>query len=168
VHGDRGVMGTICAVMVLIMWGGLGGDGYAQAKAAPITVVAEELVVKQLTGEATFRGKVRVEQGEMVLQAAQVKILYGQGSTAGRGVQQLEARGGVVVTRGGGSDEEARGEVASYDPARRSLTMTGPEVVLQRGPSRLVGDRLVYNLDNQQATMTRQGGPVRATFVTAP
>lgn len=128
----------------------------AYAEQQPIHITANTLDVNHAKGQAIFQGNVKITQGDVVLTANRVEAQYTAAPTT------LVATGDVALTRG---TERATGDKAIYNPNTQTLTLTGNRVVLQRGPSQLVGDNLTYNLSNQMARVTRQGGPVEATFL---
>lgn len=125
----------------------------------PIQITAQELTVQHAKGVASFTGNVKVVRTDFTLTANRLEAQYGNA-----GIDELTARGQVVITRTGAVPETAMGEVATFSPKANTLTLTGAVVELKRGPSTLKGDRLVYNLTTQQARVTNQGGPVQATF----
>jgi lipopolysaccharide export system protein LptA len=125
----------------------------------PIQITAQELTVQHAKGVASFTGNVKVVRSDFTLTANRLEAQYGNA-----GIDDLTARGQVVITRMGAVPETATGEVATFNPTANTLTLTGAVVELKRGPSTLKGDRLVYNLNSQQARVTNQGGPVQATF----
>jgi lipopolysaccharide export system protein LptA len=147
----------------LMLLGSLVASTTFAQTAEPIRITANTLNVQHNAGKATFTGNVRLVQGPLILTANRLEARYN------RGLETLTATGNVQFERGAanaeGSSETARGENATYTPATQTLTLTGPEVVLQRGPSTLVGDKLVYNLATQMAQVTKQGGLVEATFI---
>jgi lipopolysaccharide export system protein LptA len=125
----------------------------------PIQITAQELTVQHAKGVASFTGNVKVVRADFILTANSLAAQYGNA-----GIDELTARGQVVITRTGAVPETATGELATFNPKANTLTLTGTAVELKRGPTTLKGDRLVYNLGTQQARVTNQGGPVQATF----
>lgn len=127
----------------------------------PIDITASKLEVNQSASKATFTGNVVVTQGGLVLAAPTVVTSY-----AGGTLDTVTASGGVTITRtgSGGVAEKATGSTATYSPKAGNLTLTGA-VTLQRGPSELSGDKLVYNLQTGNAVVTNSNGPVKARFV---
>lgn len=132
----------------------------------PVDITATRLDVEHLSGKAAFSGNVVVTQGTLTLKAPKLTADY---STAGGSgdVKQLQATGGVVITRTGegGVAETATGSTATYNPVAQTLVLTGPVVTLTRGPSTLEGDKLVYNIATGNAQVTSSAGPVKARFV---
>lgn len=139
---------------------------------APVTITAVRLEVAHANRTARFIGKVKVTQtqaaGSFVLESDAVQVEYG-GTGKGGAISRLEAQGNVVLSKPGNPPEMATGDKAVYTPAQRGqeaqLVLSGRSVTLSRGPSRLTGDRLVYSLKTQQATVTNSQGSVKATFV---
>ena len=121
----------------------------------PIDITASKLEVNQSASKATFTGNVVVTQGGLVLAAPTVVTSY-----AGGTLDTITASGGVTITRtgSGGVAEKATGSTATYSPKAGNIT-------LQRGPSELSGDKLVYNLQTGNAVVTNSNGPVKARFV---
>lgn len=143
---------------LLLLLGIIPLSGWAQ-EVAPIRITAATLDVDHANGQANFEGNVKVVRADLTLTAERLEARYGEA-----GLGELTARTNVVITRNGAVPETATGAVAVFNPATNTLTLTGPQVTLTRGPSRLQGDKLIYNLSTQQARVTQQGGPVQATF----
>ncbi len=131
-------------------------SGVMAAGAEPIGITAQSLSVQQAQGTAQFNGQVKVVQGTLTLTANTLNVRF---STS---LDELTATGNVKLVRG--TTESASGAQAVFNPQLQTLVLTGPRVTLQRGPSLLVGDKLVYNLATEEAKLTNQGGPVQATF----
>lgn len=130
----------------------------------PIDIDAARLDVDHAHGKATFSGNVRVVQGTLTLTAETLTATYGAN---GQGdIEEMVASGGVMLMRKGTVEERASGSKAIYDPKKQTLTLTGA-VALQRGPSTLAGDKLVYDIANGNAKVTNSNGPVKARFTPA-
>lgn len=134
--------------------------------AGPVDITATQLEVQHTLGKAAFSGNVVVTQGDFTLKAPQLTADY-NAKGGGDSLKQLQATGGVTITRGGagGMAETATGSVATYNPNAQKLVLTGPTVTLTRGPSTLVGDKLIYNIATGNAQVTNSSGPVKARFV---
>ena len=158
-------------ISLALVGAGLATTGHA-APPAPVTVTAARLDVEHAKQTARFSGQVKVTQtqagGNFVLEADTVEIRYGAEGQSGA-IRQLVAQGNVVMSKPGTPPEMATGDKAVYTPAQGGqagqVVLTGPSVSLSRGPSRLTGDKLVYSLSTQQATVTNSQGSVKATFV---
>lgn len=120
----------------------------------PVEVTSESFTVDQSDHSASFAGTVRVVQGEMVLTADAVRILYAED---GKTMVSLEATGGVVLTAGADS---ATAERALYVIATAEVTLEGG-VTLTQGAARLTGARLWVDL--VEGTGRMEGG-VTTTF----
>lgn len=145
---------------ILVLGLGVFFSPLAQADATPIDITADSLTVQHTKGQATFSGNVKVVRGSLTLTSNNLQAAYSNG---GKGLSSLVATGNVHIMRG--ETETATGDNATFNPTTNTLTLTGTQVVLTQGPSKLVGDKLVYDLATQSARVTRSGGPVQATFV---
>ena len=113
---------------------------------APVEVTADRLEVDQPSGSAVFSGDVTVGQGDMTLEADQVRVEYEEG---GEGIRRLLATGGVTLVNGA---EAAEAQEAEYTIASGVVVMTGDVLLTQRG-SALSSERLTVNLKTGTGTM---------------
>ncbi len=137
---------------------------YAASMAAsgPVDITSSQLDVDQSGKTATFSGNVVVTQGAFTLTAPKVVADY---SGAGSDIKTIQATGGVTINRlADGATEKAVGTTATYTPGASQLVLTG-DVTLERGPSHLSGDKLVYDMATGNARVTNSKGPVKARFV---
>jgi lipopolysaccharide export system protein LptA len=118
---------------------------------APIDVESDRIEVQDRADRAIFAGNVRVRQAQLALETARLTIAYT--NTQGVEIDRLDAAGGVVVRS---PSETARGQFGIYDLNRRLITLTG-NVQLERGGSRIGGQRLVIDLESGRAVI--DGGP---------
>lgn len=124
------------------------GFGTMQADPdAPVEVTADQLTVSQTDGTAIFVGNVVIGQGEMRLNAPQVRVVYSEETGD---VSRMEATGGVIVVSGA---EAAESDRADYDVANGIIVMTG-NVLLTQGRNALTSDRMEVNLNDNTARMT--------------
>jgi lipopolysaccharide export system protein LptA len=121
---------------------------------APVQVQADQLAVNQADGTAVFTGNVVVTQGEMKLQAAEVRVEY---SADKKAIDTLHASGGVTLATG---TDAAQAAEADYKPDTGDLVMTG-DVLLTQGPAAISGQKLVLSLKTGTGTMD---GRVTTTF----
>ena len=158
-------------------------DGLAQSadhdKTLPIEISADSLEVAQEEQVATFEGNVDAVQGDLVLSAETLKVRYeGKGSdvglAAGTGgtINQIEARGGVIISS---PKETAEGDVGIYDVPAQLITLMG-DVILTRGENVLRGEQLELDLATGKSRMvgttstetaegaTTSSGRVKALF----
>jgi len=127
---------------------------------APVDVGADRIEVQDRADRAIFSGNVVVRQGGLTLTASRLTVAYAQ--SGGIEIKRIDASGGVTVTS---PAERARGQFAIYDLDRRIITMIG-NVSLDRGASRVNGNRLVIDLDTGRAVMDGggTGGRVSGRF----
>lgn len=132
-----------------VSFGGLKAD-----TRLPVEVTAENLTVNQADGTATFSGDVLVKQGEMRLQAAEIRVEYGD--TAGE-INRLHASGGVLLVN---ATDAAEAATAVYTIASGEVVMTG-DVLMTQGQAAIKGQTLIINLKTGTGRM--EGG-VTTTF----
>ena len=133
-----------------VAFGGLKAD-----TRLPVEVTAENLTVNQADGTATFSGDVLVKQGEMRLQAAEIRVEYGD--TSGE-IDRLLASGGVLLVN---ATDAAEAASAVYTIASGEVVMTG-DVLLTQGQAAIRGQTLFINLKTGTGRM--EGG-VTTTFM---
>ncbi len=119
---------------------------------APIDVDAARIEIQDAANQAVFSGAVVIRQGKLTLYADTVKVLYTR-SSGDPQMQRLDARGKVRLVT---PSERASADVGIYDVDGRIITMTG-NVDLDRGGSRLNGQRLVLNLVTGQSSFDARG-----------
>lgn len=122
----------------------------------PVQVEADQLDVNQKDGTATFSGNVQIAQGEMLLSAPTVLVVYAEDS---KKIVRLTASGGVTVVNG---PDAAEAQNADYDIDAGTVLLTG-NVLVTQGKNVMSGDRVVLNLD---AGTAQVGGRVRTTLET--
>ena len=131
------------AAQVAIGFGGVAHDGRQ-----PVEVTSDTLSIDQSNGRAVFEGNVIVVQGDLRMAAARVEVVYSDAET-GRGVDEVIATGGVLVTRG---TDAAEGSEARYAVETALLTMTG-NVLVTQGQTAIAGDRMVVNMATGNGTV---------------
>lgn len=112
----------------------------------PVEVTSDNLSVDQETGVALFTGNVVVGQGEMRLSAPRVLVVYDQ---TDRGIDRMEATGGVTLVSG---PDAAEADRADYNIDDGIIVMTG-NVLLDQGLNAISGDRMDVQLDAGTAQM---------------
>src|SRR4051794_5334100 len=125
----------------------------------PVKIESDTLEVRDKSQQATFSGKVKLTQGDTVLQCQALVIFYEDGSAApaqkkgaakpaqkgagvgggGQQIKRAEAKGDVLVTQ---KDQTAKGDNGVFDVKTNSITLTG-NVVVTQGANVLRGDRMV-------------------------
>jgi lipopolysaccharide export system protein LptA len=128
----------------------------------PVKIEADSLEVRDKSQQATFIGKVKLTQGDTVLQCHSLVIFYENESAAsaqkkgaakgarkntgavggGQQIKRAEAKGNVLVTQ---KDQTAKGDNGVFDVKTNTITLTGSVVVTQ-GANVLRGDRMVVDL----------------------
>lgn len=117
--------------------------GFSTSSDEPIDIEADNLEVNDQLNTATFRGNVRVIQGDMTLATSVLKIEYSDGVDGGnQDITRMEASGNVVVNSAGNS---LSGDWANFEMAD-DLIIFGGNVVVSQGQNVLRGERLLINL----------------------
>lgn len=142
--------GAVSAQGTNVSFGGLKAD-----TTLPVEVTAENLTVNQADGTATFSGEVLVKQGEMRLQADEIRVEY---DATGKAINRLHASGGVLVVN---ATDAAEAASAVYTIASGEVVMSG-DVLMTQGQTAIKGQNLVINLKTGTGRM--EGG-VTTTFV---
>lgn len=149
--------------------GFLGQMGQPIDTSAPIEISADALEVLQAEQVAIFSGNVDAIQGDMRLQASNLRVHYSSGSGTGGEISRIDANGNVHVSS---ATETARGDSAVYNVVGEEVTMEG-HVVLTQGGNVIQGDRLTIDLATGHSrieggtTMVSEGndsGRVRGVF----
>jgi lipopolysaccharide export system protein LptA len=113
-----------------------------------------------------YSGAVVAMQGESRLKASVLTIFLESAASTSTGHQmrRMEAQGPVTVTA---KDQIGTGDAALYDKAENKVYLTG-RVTLSQGANVTKGERLVYDLNTNQAIVlggaSAQGGRVRSVF----
>lgn len=125
----------------------------------PVEVTADSLRVDRTSGNAVFSGSVRVSQGDLVLTAAEVTVIYSEDADAEDPISEVIATGDVVLING---EDAAEAQRAVVRPAEDRVYLTGG-VLLTQGRTIIAGDSMVLN------TLTGDGvveGRVRTVLAT--
>lgn len=133
-----------------VSFGGLKAD-----TTLPVEVTADNLTVSQSDGSAVFSGSVLVKQGEMRLQAGEIRVEYDE---TGKAIDRLFASGGVLIVN---ATDAAEATEAVYTIASGEVVMTGG-VLMTQGQTAIKGERLRINLKTGTGRM--EGG-VTTTFM---
>jgi lipopolysaccharide export system protein LptA len=131
---------------------------------APIDVDAARIEIQDNANQAVFSGAVVIRQGKLTLKADTVKILYSRKGDASPEMQRLDARGNVQLVS---PSERATANTGIYDVPARIITLIG-NVTLDRGGSKLKGERLVLNLVTGQTSFDGRGGGTAGRPGTSP
>lgn len=114
----------------------------------PINISAETQQADFNAETITYTGKVRIQQGELVLRADKVMAEAPDSRLA-----RVTASGDVVITS---RDATARAPLAVYDVKARTIRLTGT-VVLTQGGNTLRGTDLLVDLKAGTALLTANG-----------
>jgi lipopolysaccharide export system protein LptA len=137
-------------------------QGFQVNRDQPVKIESDSLEVRDKSQQATFIGKVKLTQGETILQCQSLVIFYEDGSAApaqkkgaktaqkggglgggsGQQIKRAEAKGDVLVTQ---KDQTAKGDLGIFDMKSNTVTLTG-NVVVTQGTNVLRGDRMVVDL----------------------
>lgn len=123
---------------------------FLQDTSLPVEIAADQLVVNQADGSATFSGNVLIGQGEMRLSAREVRVEYAppDGSTTSR-ISRLLATGGVTLVNG---PEAIEASEAAYSIDTGIIVLTGG-VILTQGQNALSADKMTVDLNTGLATL---------------
>lgn len=134
--------------------------------AQPIDVEADSLEVREEGRTAIFTGHVQVEQGDLKLNASEIRVYYRHGGGGNGGgmdglIARIDANGNVTIST---KEETASGDWAIYDVDQKILTLGG-SVEVERGENSVRGQRLVLDLASGQTRIESGGeGRVRGVF----
>lgn len=142
-------VGAASAQDTNVTFGGLKAD-----TSLPVEVTAENLSVNQADGTAVFSGDVLVKQGEMRLQADEIRVQY---DATGKAIDKLFASGGVLLVN---ARDAAQAAEAIYTIDSGEVVMSGG-VLMTQGQTTIKGDRLEINLKSGTGRMV---GGVTTTF----
>src|ERR1044071_6432691 len=129
-------------------------QGLQHNRDQPVKIESDSLEVRDKKQQATFIGKVKLTQGDTVLQCQSLVIFYEDTSAApaqkkggakaaqksgpgvgggGQQIKRAEAKGDVLVTQ---KDQTAKGDLGVFDVKSNKITLTG-NVVVDRKSTRL-------------------------------
>lgn len=145
-------------------------QGFQMNRDQPVRIEANTLEVRDKQRQATFSGKVKLTQGEVVLQCDSLVIFYDdqnaapaapapaakkgapppappataqKGGPSSQQIKRAEAKGNVLVTQ---KDQTAKGETGIFDVKTNTITLTG-NVAVTQGQNVLRGDRMVVDIN---------------------
>lgn len=134
----------------------LSSPAYAQFAAdsnAPITGSSDSVDYQR--DVTIFSGQVDIRQADVRILSDTMKVYSANDVTGGTGetfgnIDRIEAIGNFFYIT---PEQEVKGEQGVYERAKDSFTVTGNVILLQGEDNVVTGDRLVYNLSNNQATV---------------
>ena len=165
--------GVLSAAMLAVGWtGGTAAQGLSGSignlavnSDAPIRIEADVLEIDEPQSTATFTGRVKATQDNMVLNTETLIVKY-RAASGGEGAQlrSVDARGNVVLRV---DDQTASGRNAHYDLTKEELILSG-NVVLSQGENVIRGERIIVDLKTGTARMVASNnttaGRVRGVF----
>ncbi|SEP92789.1 lipopolysaccharide transport periplasmic protein LptA [Thalassovita taeanensis] len=154
----RPLLASALAALVIVTTPALAADvafgKSRQDSNLPVEVEADNLSVSQEDGTATFTGNVVITQGEMILSATEVLVVYAE---TNKKITRLLATGGVTMVSGVDAAEAAS---ADYSIDAGTVLLKG-NVLLTQGKNVMTGDQMTINLDTGTAQI---GGRVKTTL----
>ena len=142
-------------------------QGFTGGSGSPVQIDADQLEVVDGENRAVFKGNVRVQQGDSVIETGELEVIYAKGGANGEGstpgnISKLNLSGGVIARSGANT---AQGERGSFDVAAEVVTLEGG-VTLSQGKNVAKGCKLVAELKSNQARLTRCPGQRIRTVIT--
>jgi lipopolysaccharide export system protein LptA len=148
-------------------------QGFSKNRNQPIQIEANSLEVQDKNKLATFRGQVRVKQGDTELRCSTLVVYYEEGGApAAKGpastalgseaqrIRRLEAKGNVIVQQ---KEQTATGDTGTFDMRKNTITLNG-NVVVSHGRNVLRGDRLVVDMATAVSHLESTRGRVQGLF----
>ncbi|MBV9393824.1 MAG: lipopolysaccharide transport periplasmic protein LptA [Methylobacteriaceae bacterium] len=131
----------------------------------PVSIDAAKLDYFDKDQKLVYSGAVVATQGESRLKASVLTIFLEPSTTThGHQMRRMEAQGPVTITA---KDQIGTGDAGVYDKAENKVFLSG-HVTLSQGANVTKGERLVYDLNTNQAVVlggaSAQGGRVRSVF----
>ncbi len=145
------VLKFIMPSAAMLMSSGLAHAQFAANSTAPITGSADS--GEYVNNYFLLSGQVDIRQDDVRILADQVKVFGG--TNAGGGAisdpTRMEAIGNFFYIT---PEQEVKGDQGVYEREKDNFIVTGNVILLQGEDNVVTGDRLVYNLTNNQATVT--------------
>jgi lipopolysaccharide export system protein LptA len=129
----------------------------------PIRITADQLVTDGRNDSARFTGSVRAVQGQSILTADSLTLIFdSQGDDGGTvepagsyaDIKRIEARGNVRIEF---DNRVAVGEQAVYITDERKLVLKGPEAKVISGKDEIVGSTITFYRDDGRVSMEGDG-----------
>ena len=124
---------------------------FSTDRSAPVTGSADD--VDYRPNLTTFSGQVDVRQGEVRILCDKMRVhtvSSGTASNAIGGASKIEAIGNFFYLT---PEQEVRGDQGVYVKSTETFTVTGNVILLQGEGSVVTGDKLIYDLNTQNATV---------------
>lgn len=148
---------TALIFTALLVMPSLAHAQFATNSKAPITGSSD--TVDYQKDVSIFTGQVDIRQADVRILSDVMKVFSGStgntadaaGGEAFSNVERIEAIGNFFYIT---PEQEVKGEQGVYERSKDSFTVTGNVILIQGGDNIVTGDKLVYNLTNNQATVT--------------
>jgi len=136
---------------------GVGGNftDLSASSGEPTSIEADNLIVEDDKGQATFTGKVVVVRGGNRIAAGTLTVFYA-GGAAGSQLNKITAKDHVVIHAPG--NQTASGDNLLYEPAKNQLLITG-NVTVSQGGNIVNGQKLVVDLDTGESHFVTAAPP---------
>jgi len=147
-HGKMALMSLVVLAVITPATPSLAQ--FSNASNAPITIDADNSRIEG--GRAVFSGQVDARQGDVRILTDEMIITGRQSggiSGAVGDIQTINAEGNFYYIT---PTQEVRGDRGIYQQSSNDFTVTG-RVILLQDDSIVTGDKLIYNLDSEEARM---------------
>ncbi len=145
---------------------------------APMDVAAERLDVNDPAKQAIYRGAVRAQQGDFIMETNELVATYtgdtglmapAEGTAAAKSapaqMSKVEAKSKVLITNSEG--QSLRGEWAIFDVKANTVVVGGP-VFVKQGPNEVTGPQLRIDLTTGEARFDAVAGQPKLAPAIAP
>lgn len=124
----------------------------------PIQIESNALTISDKEKIATFTGDVKAVQGPTTLRAGKMIVHYatssGDISNGNSKIESIDVAGNVFIQSG---DQQAKADTGVYNLASQMITLSGKQVVLNKGQNVFVGCRLTVNVATTEAKLDSCG-----------
>ena len=143
------------------------GDFSLSKNREPISVRSDELEFSYHDRVLTYRGKVEVTQADLTLRSDKLTIRFtdtvsDRRQNVSERLQEVVAEGNVQIIKG---TRSAHGDRAVFNQRDRTVQLS-ENAVLNDGPNRVTGERVVVYLDEERFVV--EGGDQRVQAVLYP
>ncbi len=142
-----------------------GGPAYisaAESVAEPVQIEADRMESNQAKNEVHFSGHVEAVQGDIIIRANEMTVLYGdkknndssQQSEPSRKIRNILANGNVTIIKEGWT---ATGDTMDFSARERKVVLTGNAKALQ-DKNVISGDSITLYLDEGKNVVEKNQG----------
>ena len=128
----------------------------------PIQIESDDLEIREQEKKALFKGNVRVVQGDMTLQAANMTVFYKSGTKSiaagGSDIDRIEVAGDVKLAT---ATQKATADTGNIDMVSEVLVLNGKPVVLSEGGNVFTGCKLTVQMKSGLANLNSCGTRVK-------